>query len=197
MLVALVMSVAGTLAMSGQAAETGSTPEARLAMAAFGQCVARSSPDKSHDLLTQDFRTPSYRAGLRALAENNRECLKIRGKMRATGLPFAAAVAESLLKVDPAPLHVRLAKAAGNSNAQAYAPSDVLAMCVARSSPNETAALFATPVATDAEKEAVAKLSPAAALCSAKVGRSMALEPFAVRSVLATARYRHVAASRP
>ena len=187
MLVALVMSVAGTLAMSGQAAETGSTPEARLAMAAFGQCVARSSPDKSHDLLTQDFRTPSYRAGLRALAENNRECLKIRGKMRATGLPFAAAVAESLLKVDPAPLHVRLA----------YAPSDVLAMCVARSSPNETAALFATPVATDAEKEAVAKLSPAAALCSAKVGRSMALEPFAVRSVLATASYRLVAASRP
>lgn len=163
-------------------------------MATFGQCVARTSPDKTRSVLARDFRTPSYTRELKALAELNRDCLQAKGRMRANGLPFSAALAEAVLKSDASPLNMRLARAATGKQALTFAPSDAIAMCVARSAPDEAAALFDTAIASNDETDATARLAPVARLCAQRVGAALDVEPFSLRSILATASFRLLAA---
>ncbi|MGH6706669.1 MAG: hypothetical protein ACREB1_07660, partial [Sphingomicrobium sp.] len=73
------------------------SPTERAAIAAFGRCVVKESPAKAHSILTRDFRTEEYRAGLKVLAKVNESCFNRRGRMRAGGLPFAAAMAEAMM----------------------------------------------------------------------------------------------------
>ena len=171
------------------------TPAARWAVAKMGQCIARSSTAKVHEVLTSDFRTPAYRSGLRVLADNNRDCYRSRGTMRAGGLPFAAALAEAMLSADPRPLRNRLAAAAVGKTAATYAPSAAVAMCIARSAPNEASDQLSSPIASTAETEAAAKLTIALRLCAQRLNVPMdQQETYGLRAILATAAYRLLAA---
>ena len=165
----------------------------RAAIAAFGRCVVKESPAKAHSVLTSDFRTEEYRAGLKVLAKVNETCFNRRGRMRAGGLPFAAAMAEAMMMKGEVPLNVRLARAGIGKAAPTYAPSDAVAMCVARSVPDQVAALFATPISSEAETNAAKDLSTAVRLCTPK-GVSVDIQPYGLRSILATASYRLLAA---
>ena len=169
------------------------SPTERAAIAEFGRCVAKESPAKAHSILTTDFRTEEYRAGLKVLAKVNETCFKQRGRMRAGGLPFAAAMAEAMLLKGEGALNVRLARAGIGKAAPTYAPSDAVAMCVARSVPDQVAALFATPIASEAEAKAASDLSVAVNLCTPK-GVTTDLQPYGLRAILATASYRLLAA---
>ena len=142
-----------------------------------------------------DFRTRQYRSALLALSEANRDCYRNRGTMRAGGLPFAAALAEALLASDPTPLNVRLLRAAGKP-APTYAPSDRVAMCIARSDPDNVAALLGSPIASAAETAAASALGVAKARCSPP-GVSVDAGAYALRSIVATASYRLLAANTP
>lgn len=166
--------------------------EARERMVDFARCVVRASPDKAHSALTRDFRTTAYRQELRVLAANNRSCMA-KGGMRATGLPFAAAMAEALLEQGDGPLNVRLVRAAP-TDAPTFAPSDAVAMCVARSDPDGVAALFATRPASHDEAKASAALGLAVGKCTPPAVK-VDLAPFGLRSILATASYRLLAAA--
>ena len=182
------------------AADPSSPPEGREALAAFAGCIAKASPDKVHSALTRDFTTSAYRSELKALSVINRDCLSDweglqksrRVELRAGGLPFAAALAEAMLKRDEAPLNVRLLRAAP-IEAPTYAPSDKVAMCVARSNADNVAALLTAPIATEVEATAARALTPAIRLCAQ--GTTMVVEPFGLRSILATASYRLLAAA--
>jgi len=171
-------------------------PEARQTLARYAACVAEKSPDKVSDLLTQDFRQTSYGNGLRNLVRANESCARQVGsrgeRLRGQNLPFAAALAEAMMARDAAPLKGRLAKAASGKEAATFAASDKVAMCVARSTPDEVAALFATEVGSDSEKQAADKLLPVVNLCGqgAKVETSVA----GLRSIIATASFRLLAA---
>ena len=169
------------------------SPRERAAIAEFGRCVVKESPTKARSVLTSDFRTTEYRDGLRVLAKVNEGCFRKRGKMRAGGLPFAAAMAEAMILKSEVPLNIRLARAGIGKTAPTYAPSDAVAMCVARSVPDQVAALFATPIASDAETKAAADLSTAVRLCSPK-GVIVDIAPYGLRAILATASYRLLAA---
>jgi hypothetical protein len=169
------------------------SPTERAAIAGFGRCVAQESPAKVHSVLTSDFRSSEYRNGMKVLAKVNEGCFRKRGKMRAGGLPFAAAMAEAMLQKGEAPLNVRLARAALGKSAPTFAPSDAIAMCVARSAPDQVAALFATPIASNGEAKAANDLSLAVKLCSPN-GVSVDIQPFGLRAILATASYRLLAA---
>ena len=183
-----------------QTAQAPVTPDARSALAAFAGCIAKASPAKVHSALTRDFRTPAYRSEIRALSTINKDCLNDwegvqsarRVKLRAGGLPFAAAMAEALLAQGAEPLNVRLLRAA-RTEAPTYAPSDKIAMCVARSDADNVAALLGAPIASDVEVRAAQALSPALKLCSQ--GTSVILEPIGLRAILATASYRLLAAA--
>lgn len=198
-LFALIHLAAAALAPS--TVELSNTPDARSALAEFAGCIAKSSPDKVHRALTRDFTTRDYRRELRTLSEINRDCLlgweglqrSRRVKLRAGGLPFAAALAEAMMKQGEDPLNVRLLQAA-KTEAPTYAPSDKVAMCVTRSDPDNVAALLNAPIAPDDEAKAAQALDPALRACSQ--GTSVVLEPYGLRAIVATASYRLLAAAK-
>lgn len=171
------------------------TPEARQTMMRFADCVLAKSPEKVRDLLVRDFRTTEYRNGLRNLARNNEGCAQqvgLRGSMRADNLPFAAALAETSLRRETGqPLNVRLARAATSSKATPFSPSDQVAMCVARSTPDDVAALFATEVGSDEETKMTASVQKTSELCAR--GAKVEMSATGLRSVIATASYRLIA----
>jgi hypothetical protein len=172
-----------------------SKPEARLTMARYAACVADASTAKVADVLTRDFRTTEYRNGLRNLSRANEGCARkvgLRGSLRMANLPFAAALAEDMLRRDPAPLNARLAKAATGAEAATYAPSDAVAMCIARSAPDEVAGLLSSAPGTPDEQGALAKVAPIAAMCSRNA--KLEISPIGLRSIVATASYRLLAA---
>ena len=188
-MLAIVLAAAPATA---QRATAPATPEARLAVTRFAQCIARTSPARVHSALTQDFRTRAYGQALRVLSDNNRDCYRTRATMRAGGLAFAAALAEAMLAADPTPLNARIARAATGKAAPTYAPSDAVAMCVARSAPDETAALLTAPIASPEETAAVGKLGLAVRLCSQQLKTD--ISGYGLRAILATATYRLLAA---
>jgi hypothetical protein len=171
-----------------------SSPEARLMTARVAECVIESSPKKVADVLTRDFRTSTYRSALRNLTRANDGCGRkagLRGRLYLEGLPFAAALAEAMLEKDPAPLNARLAKAAAGPAAPTYSPTDSVAMCVARSVPDDVAALFASVPGSAGEMAVMGKVETAAKICAR--GIKMEISPFGLRSIVATASYRLVA----
>jgi hypothetical protein len=173
----------------------GPAPElGRKAMASFGACVADASTDKARSLLLSDFRTASYHNGMRALSENNRGCVHRRGTMRSPNLMFAGAVAERLLQAGDSPLNVRLAMAAAHPAPATFGPSDQLAQCVVRSAPDETSALFAAPVESQAETRALGALDFVVGRCAQ--GRPVQMNPGGLRAILATAAFRNVEAAK-
>ena len=194
----MMMLTLSLLAAAQAAAPAPATadPAARSVMARYASCVADASPDKVSDVLTRDFRTTEYRSGLRNLSDANRGCATKAGMrgdtLRMGNLPFAAALAEVMIERDTSPLNVRLAKAATGKVAATFAPSDKVAMCVARSTPDEVATLFATEAGSDGETQAAAALQPAVKACGPDVAIETA--PLGLRSILATASFRLLAA---
>lgn len=190
---ALVLLAAATAA-SAQDVQS-SSPEARRAIQDFGRCAAQRLPGEAQRVLSMDFTKPSYRVGLRLLAdETERPCAYKSfgvGKMKSSGLLFAGALAEALLARDPAPLNARLVKASAAAAPPAHSPSDAIAMCVVRSAPDETARLFASEVASDAEARAVKALDLAVKLCS-RGGPALQVNTEGLRAMLATAAFRNV-----
>lgn len=173
------------------------TPEARIMAARLADCVASESTAKVADVLTRDFRTTQYRNGLRNLMRDNDGCARkagLRGTIRMDNLPFAAALAESMLAREATPLNVRLAKAAAGPEAPAYSPSDRIAMCVARSAPDDVAALFASEPGYPSEIAALGKVEQVARLCSE--GKKLDISPYGLRSIVATASFRLLASQK-
>jgi hypothetical protein len=174
---------------------TDSEAETRRLMAEYASCVADQSSAKVGIVLTRDIRSTEYRNGLRNLARANDGCRRKVGlsRSRATsGLVFAAALAEEMLRRDPAPLKLRLARAATGNQAPTYDASDAVAMCVARSAPDEVATLFATPPASAEETAALAPIETLAGMCSRDA--KLEISPVGLRSIVATASYRLLAA---
>lgn len=171
-------------------------PQARQTMALFAACVAEASPDKVSEVLTRDFRTTEYRNGLRNLARANEGCGKRVGMrdetLRSQNLPFAASLAEAMMARQGAPLKLRIAKAASGKEAATFAPSDKVAMCVARSTPDEVAHLLATAPGSDLETQAANQLAPAVKLCAQNL--EMQSSVTGLRSIIATATFRLLAA---
>ncbi|MGX5711307.1 hypothetical protein ACWKWJ_01260 [Sphingopyxis terrae subsp. ummariensis] len=170
-------------------------PVARQTMARYAACVADASPEKVAEVLKRDFRTSEYGNGLRNLSRANEGCARrvgLRSTLRMQGLPFAAALAEVMIERDAPPLNARLAKAASGKEAPTYAPSDKVAMCVARSAPDEVAALFATEPGSTDENTAADKLMPVVRLCGQ--GAQVEASVTGLRSIIATATFRLLAA---
>jgi hypothetical protein len=169
-----------------------SSPAARESMHRFGTCVADRSPAKAAQTLAMGFGASGYGLALRTLANNNRDCFRS-GRMRSPGLAFAGAMAERLLKRDPAPLNGRLARAAAKPAPASISPSDAIAICVVRSAPDDVAKLFASEVASPSEASAAASLGVAVDLCARGRAR-LETNVEGLRSILATAAFRTLAA---
>ena len=181
-----------TPALSQSGALSESSAGARHSLQRFATCVADRSPEKAAQTLQMDFTTSTYRSALRRLSEVNRDCFSRRGIMRSATLGFAGALAERLLERDPAPLNVRLARAATMPATPARSASDAIAICVVRSAPDDVARLFATEIATPAESATAKALDVPVRLCSQR-GPRLETNVEGLRAMLATAAFRTVA----
>ena len=177
---------------------TDSDIRARTTMTAFATCVVDGSTDKASALLQSDFRAAGYRSGMQTMIRNNDHCARkvgLQGRLKMANLSFAGALAEALLRQQATPLNVRLARAAAVPSAATYSFTDGVAMCVARSAPDQVAALFATDVGSKQEAAAIDALAAPAALCAqaAKARKPLSISPAGLRAMLATASFRSVA----
>jgi hypothetical protein len=180
---------APAMAQGGKPLEE-SSANARAQMERFASCVADRSPEKAARTIAMDFRSTTYRSALKNLADANRDCYGYRSTMRSGGLSFAGALAERLLERDATALNARIVRAVSTQTA-ARSPSDAIALCVVRSAPDDVARLFATEVASDAERDAVKALQVASDACARNQAR-LETTPEGLRSMLATAAFRTV-----
>ncbi|GAA0442907.1 MULTISPECIES: hypothetical protein [Sphingomonas] len=174
-------------------ARTAADPASLAEMQAFGRCAARRAPAKAAALLQMDYTTPQYQQALRKLALSNASCSP--GKQgRFAGVLFAGAVAEELLS-HAGNLPEALAYDPAKTAVKTLGETDRTANCVARTASREVAALFATPVASEAERAAIRTLTPVVETCMAK-GQTARFNYPGLRAILATASYRIVEAGR-
>jgi hypothetical protein len=170
-----------------------SSANARAQMERFASCVADRSPEKAARTISMDFRSTTYRSALKNLSDANRDCYGYRSTMRSGGLSFAGALAERLLEREASALNARIIRA-GSAQTAARSPSDAIALCVVRSAPDDVARLFATEVASDAERAAAKALQVASDACARNQAR-LETTPEGLRSMLATAAFRTVTTS--
>jgi hypothetical protein len=173
------------------------SPASRKALAVFARCVIEHDAVRIGAVLNRDFRTSTYRKALDRVNQTNRDCMARTGhtSMRLGSLPLAAALSEELIERDATPLNVRLARAAAGKTPELYGPSDAIAMCVAKSAPDDVARLFSTEPDSDVEKAASDKIIPVLGACATAVRvPGIQTSPFGLRSIVATAAYRLLAA---
>jgi hypothetical protein len=171
------------------------SPVALGALHRFSACVAQRSPQLVADTLQRDFTSTRYRNALRLLARNNEDCFDRRYRrraLRASGLPFAGALAEHLLARDEAPLNIRLARAATGPALPPYSATDRLSLCLVRSVPDEVGRLLATAVGSPEEAAALRALELPVRICG-RDGPRIEAPPAALRAMIATAAYRTLA----
>lgn len=175
--------------------EKSSEPEARLHLERFASCIVRKNAERAATTLRMDFTTPAYQRAMRALTDDDKECMGNRRWMGASRLLVAGELAESLLERDGAPLLPQLAKAGMSEATPAYSFTDRVAICVVRSVPNDVAALFATARNSAEETARLSALATPMAMCAkaAQARRPIAVNPAGLRAMLATASYRSVA----
>lgn len=170
----------------------------RAAVEAWTACIADERTDRVAAILSQDFTSNEYRGALVELgkARVSKKCFEAMPaayrKIELGGLPFAGGLAEHMIERDPQPLIRRLSMAALKPEVATYSRTDAIAMCMARGAPHLVAGLFGTAINSAEEGKALAALQPAAKVC----GQGVALEasPMGMRSMLATASYRLLAA---
>ncbi|MBB5713555.1 hypothetical protein [Sphingomonas aerophila] len=167
-----------------------SDPASLVQMQAFGRCVARHAPTKAAALLRMNFTEPQFGSAVRKLAWSDNGCVP-RGK-RAQFAPelFAGAMAEELLS-HTTNMASALTYDPSRPPVKAMNDSDLVASCVARTSPRDVAALFATPPASAAEATAIRGLTPVVERCVAD-GRQARFNKPGLRAILATAFFRIV-----
>lgn len=173
--------------------------EERAAVAAWTACIADENRAEASALLNQDFTSSTYQDGLKklALTKVSKGCfsampLKYRS-IRLGGLPFAGGLAERLIESDSTPLAERLVTAANGREAATFSPTDGMAMCIVRKAPTRVAGLFEAEAESAAENAAIVELLPVAKACLG-TGENIEISAFAVRSMLATASFRLLAA---
>ena len=153
-----------------------------------------------HNLLVLDYRSDAYATRIRDLAARrvSEECFRAMPReyrrIELGGLPFAGGLAERVITTDDGgPLIMRLSMAAVGVEAETFSYTDVVANCTALGAPNLVANLFASEIASEEETAALEQLAPVLDICS-RNGSAIEAAPLAMRSMLATASFRILAA---
>jgi len=171
----------------------------RKAVMAWTECIAAERREEAEQVLLLDYREDGPQTDLNELAQTriSQRCFNAMPRryrsIRLSGLPFAGGLAEFLIENHPENLIRRLSMAAIGEEAQTFSYTDVVANCVVRGAPHLAAGVFATEVETPEELEALGQLQPVIEICT-RGGAAIDASPLAMRSMLATASYRILAA---
>ncbi|WP_133365439.1 hypothetical protein [Qipengyuania sediminis] len=181
------------------ARKEGDVAKQRAAIEAWTTCIADENRDSVAKTLARDFRSRDYRGEMTRLAKTrvSRRCFAAMPgdyrRIELGGLPFAGGLAERLMEQDAAPLAARLQRASAGRTTATFAPSDALAQCVVRAAPRQVADLFESAINSAEETRALGALAPTARGCTSGP-RAVEASPLGMRSMLATAAFRLLAA---
>ncbi|QYU69400.1 hypothetical protein J4558_04445 [Leptolyngbya sp. 15MV] len=171
----------------------------RAAVEAWTACIADENVDRVSRTLARDFTSREYRSEMLALAKTrvSSRCFEaMPGEYRRIelgGLPFAGGLAERLIERSDESLLLRLSRAVIGVTPQTYSPTDAIAMCMVRGAPLQVSSLFGTSINSSEEIAALADLASAVDICSVGT-RRLEASPLGMRSMLATASFRLLAA---
>ncbi|MBV7260215.1 hypothetical protein [Erythrobacter crassostreae] len=171
----------------------------RGAVAAWTNCIAQERRDEVKSVLLLDYRDDGYKSALNELAQTrvSKQCFRAMPRayrqIRLTGLPFAGGLAEQLIEDSQESLLSRLSMAAIGRDPTTFSYTDQIAMCTVRGAPHLAAKLFETEFETEEEQAALSALKPVTKVCTQR-GAPIEASPLAMRSMLATASYRLLAA---
>ena len=166
-------TVIAAAALAAQSPATlGSPSEPRLVQSLhrYATCVAQIRERAARTLLAMDYRTDEYDRAMRRLNRDDEDCessSETERAFRSSGLLFAGALAEALLRKDLAgrELAPLVAYEASRPVIEARNGGEVMAICVVRGDPAATSRLLATRPATAEEHEALRALSPSLSGC--------------------------------
>lgn len=188
---------AAALAAQSPAA-VGSQSEPRLVrgLHRYADCVVQGQPAAARSLLGMDFRTPDYNRAMFRLNRNDGLCeaaAETERSWRSSGLLFAGALAEGLLRrdLDGQDLGPRVAYDPSRRAIEARNAGEVMAICVVRGDAAATSRLLATRPASAEEFEALRTMSGLLSGC-VQAGSQARFTREALRAVIALAAYRLV-----
>jgi hypothetical protein len=175
------------------------TPESVAVRAVhnFGACVVSRTPQGARDVLALDYNSGDYEKRVHRYIQGHDYCVPFNARMSSSGLLFAGALAEALLKTDvkSADLPQRLAYDQQREIIQARGPMEAMALCTVLNAPEATARIFDTEPATPEEIEAMKPLGSVLPECLKKDVKLNLNKP-ALRSLLALAAWRIVTTPR-
>lgn len=193
MLAATITTVAQAKGVDHSAARPPSTPNARIALAAYGACIADRSPQIAGEHIHL-FESQTFVRVIDAFGKSNDECRDSLGKgseipfrMRGNATLFAGAIAERLLANDSQPLKNRFAHIAAQAPIQTKSPILGVAVCALRSDPDNAAAFLSSEIASEEEQANFTRLRPVGHLCSRGKLSEVNVEGF--RAVIAVAAF--------
>ena len=204
----LLIAASLLAAMPAMAQDAGSAapvpppaPDARSMqyLANYANCLVEKRPKIVRSILSMDFRTEEYGKALLDLGDGPNNCMDrdIR-RARFNGLPFAAALAEGVIRRDYAgrPLRTLIPADWTARPIEARNEAEQTALCLVQRSPDAVGALLASPPMSDGANAAVAAMAPALPGCVAGGGKVRLTRPF-LRAVLATATLRAITHFNP
>jgi len=158
-----------------------------------GQCIATRSPQTAREVLAMDFRSSEYQRMLKAIGRGSGPCMAPGTDFRSSGVLFAGAIAEGLLKTEfkQADLAADFAFDPARAPIEARNDSEEMALCMVMRAPAQTAHLLQTAPASREEADAEDVLAPLLSDCLKK-GAKLELNRPGMRSLLALAAYRIV-----
>ncbi|WP_265570534.1 hypothetical protein [Sphingomicrobium nitratireducens] len=185
----LVLSSAAGAADKPVAAK--SDAEVAQALQDVGHCVAASRPDLSAQYVTMDYKSDEYRKLGDKLGKAAARCKTYSHGLRSSGVVFAASIAEGLLIKDAllGDLAAHTAYREDLPSIEVQSPADLMAYCIVRKAPGETAALLATDLVSDEELAAFKTLAPVLPTCVPADAKAEFTRE-GLRSLIALAAYR-------
>jgi hypothetical protein len=156
----------------------------------YSACLAQRRPQAARDSLAEGYAGAETRRALLKVAQWGRRCGQP-GRLKVSGILFAGAMAEALLRplARAKVLEARLALDPSRPPLRARDDGEVMSLCVAIDAPGQVAALLATEGTSLEEKAALGALAPALAGCLRSEVRLVANPP-ALRAMLALAAWR-------
>lgn len=184
---------AGNFSRQARSRLYSNTPEdvAIQALHNFGACVVSRTPQGAREILSLDYNSADYEKSMQRYIRGHDYCVPFNGRMSSSGLLFAGALAEALLKSDvkSAQLPQRIAFDPAREVIPARSPSEAMALCTVLTAPRETARIFAAEPATPEETAAMKPLGGVLTDCLKK-GSQITFNKPALRSLLALAAWR-------
>lgn len=184
----------GAAADAAQAQEASGTKwELRAArdLQLIGQCLAADRPEWAQEYVVIDYRSDRYHSLGKKLRERAERCDNFRRGIRPSGLIFAGALAEGLLReeglLEALPAHV--AYRADLPSVEARSGEDVFGYCVVRKQPDLVAELLGTETMSDEEMTSLKALAPILPTCVPQ-GQETKFTRESLRALFALSAYR-------